>query len=578
MLSELHIYQFAIIEDIKIDFKPGFCVITGETGAGKSIIISAIGFIFGRTTGSIMIRKGGDKATVEAVFVCAKGTKSDILLKDNGFLPGDGNTYTIVRHLYANSRTSATINGKHAPVSVLRQLLGTTLDLMSQFAQLGLLNGETQLEYLDLYGGRDILNSKALYLGDLETWRAAQAERHRLESEISKANAQKDLLEFQIEELAQLELDEVDESLLIEESNRIRYGENLTKAGGLVLYALCEDAQASVLERLDEAVASLTDKPYLSEQFSDAISLIEQSGEMLRDAAGNIRNCLVGIEHDPVQLDKIESRLHALESAKKKYAPYLAKEKIVNEGEKPALEDLKIYLDMIKSKIDTVQTADDSLKILRAKEDGALDKAISSALNLSGLRKKTAAGFTAAICANLKFLNLKKTKINIAITSSPNPISSDLGEAGIDRVEILISLNEGEDMLSLSKIASGGELSRILLAIKVALNQIDYVPTVIFDEVDVGIGGKTAKCLGQMLSKLGQHHQMICITHLAQIAAYADHHIRIHKENIDSRTVTKVTQLHEADRIEEIARMLSGATDSAISRDHARELIDSAHC
>lgn len=576
MLSELQISEFALIKDVTVPFNKGFIAITGETGAGKSIIISALSFVLGGLASREMVRDGADKAVVKATFKFSGDESVLSFLADSGITLLPDNTMIIVRELFTNGRTRASVNGKPITISSLQQFRVSTFDLMSQFEQISLLDSANQLQYLDLYGGLQLKTLVFDFLALLNKWRACRESRIRLEQEITQAKSLRDLYDFQIMELASAKLDMIDEQSLLDESRRMQYAEKINGAAQKALNCLADEQSFSASSLLNDALAALTEKPFIAEEFCDAIDSISIAMDAVNDCVNAIRDNSENVICDDDRLNLIEKELHQLAGLKKKYANYLEKENLIQDGAATTAADLAAYYQFLLKKIDTIECGSEELESLRHEETEAADNAISAASELSKLRLETAIRFERAITSNLEKLNLKKTKIKIDLQCPPEPVVGDLSDTGFDRANIFVSLNPGESLMTLAKVASGGELSRILLAVKTALSEVDKMPSIVFDEIDAGIGGETARCVGSMLKELSARHQLLCITHLPQIAAYADHHLRINKSLVDKRNITDVISITGSERIEEVARMLSGQSDSNISLVHAEELVRKA--
>lgn len=572
MLKQLRIQEFALIQDVNIILEPGLTAITGETGAGKSIFVAALNFALGAQAGKEMVRRGSDRAAVEACFCVTEDSRAAQILAAFEVKPHHCGLFTVSRFLFANGRNRATINGQPVPVEALKQLRGAMVDLMSQFEQLSLLDPDMQLSYLDLYGGSNLSQFKTRFRTALAAWHSAQSALALVRADVDAARAKKDLDEFQMQELSEANIGGIDLQILEAESRRLSQVDSISAAGQQLL-GLLSGETGGASDLLRQAIAIIDGKDWLAHEYSDALALIMEASAGVDEALRSIRSLADRLENDPKRLDEIEATLHNITELKKKYVSYLVSEGIIASSDEIELKHFAQYMQILHARLEIFANADDRIAEAAEVERQVATSALDLAQGLSEARIEAALHFQAAIIKNLKELNLAKTDIRIDVSAPQKAQVVDLTDSGLDRISINISLNPGEQPLPLAKVASGGELSRILLAMKTALNSVDQIPTVVFDEIDVGIGGITARSIGKMLAMLGRRHQILCITHLPQIAAFANNHILIEKSSLASRTVTDIKSLDHNQRQKELARMLSGDPESRVSLEQAETLM-----
>lgn len=537
MLRYLTIQNLAVIESVAVDFDAGFNVLTGETGAGKSILVEAVGLLLGGRASQDLVRTGADLATIQAQF--------DL----------DGRELVVRREITAQGRSRAFIDGQLATAGALKDLSARLVELHGQHEHQALLDAQSHLPVLDAYAG---LGAKAAAVGAAY----AQVRECREELERSKMNAREraarlDLIEFQLSEIQKIAPKAGEDEELATLRQVLASAERLqrlcTEAYG-ALYD-CDEAVlaglAAVWKRLGElAAVDPTFAPYLEQR--DAIK------SQLEDLAFFLRGYADGIDASPARLQQVEDRLALLERLKRKYGPSL--EAAIAKGEALAREKLLL------------ETAGERAGELEARLASASATFLKEARELSRARRDAARGFAPGLEALLAELGMARTRFDVRFNAEPLP-EPRWSETGVDEAEFFISPNPGEDVRPLARIVSGGELSRVMLALKTLVAADVPGKTLIFDEVDAGIGGRVADMVGRKLQALGDSFQVLCITHLPQIAACGSTQFRIEKQSRGSRTVTRVDKLDEAGRVEEIARMVGGAAVTAAVRESAREMI-----
>lgn len=552
MLQDLHITNFALIDRLHLTFQPGLNVLTGETGAGKSIIIDALGLALGERATADLVRTGADRATVEAVFDLTNAPP-DVRAKltDAGLEPEGGeDTLLVTRELArAGGKSSCRVNGRLMPVAALRDITAGLVDVHGQHEHQSLLAWERHGDILDNWCGKDALARRAEVAARLSEVNVLKREKTKLQTDARERARTLDLYRFQSEEIASANLRPGEEDELAADRLRLANAEKLATAS--------EEGYASLsgsgLDALNAALSSVEHAAALDDKLSPVADALREAVSYAEDAATELRHYREAVEFNPERLEEIESRLDLLRALKRKY------------GE--TVEEIIAYGDELAQKLDVLENSEAREAELSAaieKADAALAQV---AEKLTKLRKKGASDFAARIACELGDLGMAATKFEVSL--EPQTITAK----GADRIEFLLSPNPGEPLRPLAKIASGGEMSRIMLAIKSVMARTESVPTMIFDEIDAGIGGRTAQVIADKLAALGSDAQILCITHLAQIASRAGTHFYIEKSVADGRTLVSVAPLDAESRVEEIARMLGGArrTDAVVQ--HAREML-----
>ncbi len=564
MLQDLSIRNFAIIDDLHISFQEGLTILSGETGAGKSIIINAVNLLLGSRATARLVRTGADFAELEAQFDISATSMAAKVMTENGYDPSEG--LLIRRIISCNDRHKIFINGRLATMHILGAVTQSLASISGQHAHQGLLKEDLHLDILDQFGGLVPLKKKVQQafqtilplignLKDLENTRDRQDER-------------RDLLEYQKKEISGAGITPGEDEALEQERLILKNGEALYQDihGSL---ELLYDREGAVAEQLGEVEKHLEK----AEAIDAALAVQRKEAVDLKfhieDMAADLRTYLKNIQIDDGQLEAVETRLDALTRLKRKYGGNL--------------ETVMARLDAIDRELDGIENIAHRIAAARDALDRQHETLASFALSLSHKRNTTALALAGKVEMELSSLCMAKTIFKIEVS----PIMADphtepflsvdghcITENGLDKAAFMIAPNVGEALKPLSAIASGGELSRVVLALKALLAQNDSVQTVVFDEVDAGIGGAVAEVVGHKLATLAGHHQIICITHLPQIARFGDHHFRISKDVVSGRTRTCIDPLDEAARVDEIARMLGGMKITAKTLAHAREMVE----
>jgi DNA repair protein RecN (Recombination protein N) len=553
MLRELNIKNLAIIDDLTVRFETGFNVLSGETGAGKSIVVDALGLALGDRAQSDMIKAGEKEASVQAYFEIA----------DAGTLPETGIDMTegaVLRRVISHTgKSRAYINDVMVTLQTLSDIGKALVDIHSQHEHQSLLLPEKQRMIIDYYGGhhRELAQVRELFT-------AAQSlgkEFHDLVSRVRERAHRIDLLRFQVSEIDSAAL-KPEEQQSLEEERKILLNLSRLKEAAETAYALLYEADGACTESLEKAISRLRDMEAVDQSISDVLNLAESALPLLKDAAIGLRNYREKYNLDPVRIDEVQGRLDLIRRLEKKYGN--------------SIEGILAYRESAAGELAELELSDERLQSLEEQYRNKLGALRDAAQTLSGKREKTARKAEMLVGKNLRELAFTNARFRIDVIRETDETGEyRIGPGGMDRVEFLFSANSGEPLKPLAKIASGGELSRVMLSLKNILAEVDHVPVLIFDEVDAGIGGKTAEVVGRKLLGISENHQLLCITHLPQIASLATHHLRIEKIQGRDRVRVTVHELRGAERQDEIARMLSG-TITEISRRHAEELLERA--
>ena len=554
MLSQLYIENVAVIEKATIEFHKGFNILTGETGAGKSIIIDSMHGILGERTSKDMVRNGAESAFVSGLFTDLTD-QAISKLRELGFEPEEDASVLVQRTIQAEGKSTCRINGRPATVSALKELGKTLMNIHGQHESYHLLSPELHIHYIDESGDLNTL---------VKEYRSAYQELKQIQSEIgahATDEAEKlrriDLLTYQIEELEQANLRENEKEELMERKTTMMHAEKIASAITAAKAALDGDESFDgVLSTLTAITASLQD----SEQYLPALNpIIQKLHELsygLEDVSEALREQESQIEFDASELLEIETRLDLLYRLSIKYGQ--------------TTEEMLAFLERCRQELSQINHSEETLIQLNETYEILKEKAIQLAKQLSDKRKKTAERFTKKVKHELQFLNMPG--IEFQVEQERVPLNSN----GCDKIQFLISVNPGEPAKPIAKIASGGELSRIMLAIQTVLSAHDDLDTMIFDEVDTGISGSAAQKVGLKLHEVSKYAQVICITHLAQIACLADYHLLIQKQVTNHKTYTQVIPLSKEAQTKEIARMIGGETITPLLLQNAQEMIDSA--
>lgn len=554
MLSQLYIENIAVIRQATIDFQQGFHVFTGETGAGKTILISAINAVLGGRTFKEIIRTGETRATVSALFteipaeICSKIEKLGYPLEDGQLL--------VQREIDLSGKGQCRLDGRPATAAMLREVCSLLIDIHGQHDNQDLLSAEKHLGFLDSYGAYP--QEMADYAAAYEQMCDCAARLEKLQMDESYKLQRMDILQFQLKEIGEAKLTAGEEEQLVEQQKRIRNAERITESLGAIYTLLNGDGEEmrgaletleEVSSELDTAAKYLPDFEGYGEKLSDAYYLLEELGSRARDT-------LEDADFDPRQLNAIEDRLDTIYKLKKKYGGSIA--------------DILEYYENISEEYQSLELSDELTARLQRELDEANLVLRDAAKALTARRLSAAAAFSQRVEAELAYLDMAGVKFSITRREKP------YGPTGADEMEFMICTNTGEEAKPLAKIASGGELARIMLAIKNVLAEKDGIGTIIFDEVDTGVSGRAAQKIGRKLAEVARHRQVICVTHLAPVAACAAHHYRIYKTVEAGRTFTRVEELNRSQRVQELARIMVGENITESALKSAEEMLTEA--
>lgn len=549
MLAQLFINNIAVIERASIDLEKGFTVLTGETGAGKSIIIDAIHAVLGERTSKELVRTGTQSASVSALFT---GLDEDILrLLDQLFIPREEDGSLLVqRDIRQEGRSSCKLNGAPATVSMLKQVGPRLVTIHGQHESYELLSPEVHMVYLDSFAGLESLLAE--YQAAYHTLRETQRKLEALQTDEGEKARLSDLLHYQIDEIQSANVRVGEREELEAQREVIRNSEKIAGTLELLrgLLAGDEDSEGLLTGVEQASVEAERVASYLPE-LEEAAQKLREAGYLLEDVDAMLRG--VGVDFDPALQEAIEERLDLLYKLGLKYGS--SEEKILE------------FLEDCRSRLHQIEFSDEERERLEAQYEAEKHKAISLAKELSRRRQAASAQFIRQVREELAFLNMPGIQFETEIQRVP------LYAMGCDKLQFLVSANKGEPPKPMSKIASGGELSRIMLAIKTVLSGKDKVQTLIFDEVDTGISGAAANKVGKKLKQVSQNRQVLCITHLAQIAALADHHLLIEKHVEGERTFTQVQELDFEGRKREVARIIGGDQVTGLQLEMAEEML-----
>ena len=567
MLKSLYIKHFAIIDDLHIDFSSGLTILSGETGAGKSIIVNAVNLLLGSRASGKMVRTGESSAELEAVFHVEAGSPAAMAAAAQcGDVTGE---LRVVRVISASDRHRITINGKPATIGRLSKITQHLASISGQHAHQRLLKEEAHLTLLDRYGG--FLDQKDA-LGELV--RTIQGEISHLADLRRRQDRQDEhasLLEFQMGEIDAAAVDGIHEDRDLEQQrDRMRNAEFLYQTVYGSIEALYS-ADGAVAERLHGLLADLEKAAAIDAALETETEALRETIPALEETAANLRAYLNRLDVDARELERVEDRIDELNRLKKKYGG--------------SLEAVLAYRASIDGELEGIRNLEARMDTVRARLDDLSREAHRTAAELSSQRREAARDLAGRIVGELADLDMEGADVDLVMESVPSPPDGStylrdgkryLTETGYDRAAIYLSANAGEALKPMASVASGGELSRLVLGLKAILARTDAIETVVFDEVDAGIGGKVAERVGRKLRMLAGHHQVVCITHLPQIAKFGDHHYHISKKTDRGRTATRIRHLDPADRVGEIARMLSGADITETTRQHAAEMLRQA--
>jgi DNA repair protein RecN (Recombination protein N) len=585
MLTELTINDLAIIDELHLQLAPGFNVLTGETGAGKSIIIDAVSLLLGGRAEAEIVRAGTERAQVHGLFHLAPATGALIepILAENGLESDEPDALTLAREVRKNGRSVCRVNGRAVSLGVLRDIGQYLVDIHGQSEHLSLLRVREHINLLDRYA--DLWDKRTEFGRVAAQLRQVQRELEALLQDEREMARRVDLLQFQIEEITSAKLKPGEDAALEQERTRLANAEQLAALADEVYQSLYEGEgeTPAALDALAQAGKALNGLAKIDPTLGEHLPTLESASAQIDDLARTIRAYRERIEFSPKRLDYVQDRLDTLKRLKRKYGG--------------ALEEILAFAQNAAAQLDGITHASERIQALREQEDQLLRQVGALGRALSDARRTAAEKLAAGIEAELNDLKMAGARFGVDMHWTPQENGAYVGEGryafdstGLDKVEFLVAPNVGEGLKPLAKIASGGETSRLMLALKAVLARADQTPTLIFDEIDQGIGGRVGSVVGRKLWELtadrgrpagglgrqtaaGTSHQVICITHLPQLAGYGDAHLRVEKGAAEGRTLTRVEPLDDQARVQELAQMLGASGQGAVQS--AQEILAS---
>lgn len=556
MLRELSIRNFAIIEDLTVSFSDGLTVLTGETGAGKSIIIDAVHLLAGGRGNSEFIRHGAKKAELGGLFQISSAAHPVYKKLEEAGIEIEEDSIILRRDLNDSGKSVCRVNGKLVPLSVLRDIGSSLIDIHGQHENQELMDEKQHIYLLDQFAEEQLAPILEKYSKQYNEYRALKKELATISIDEQLMAQRIDLYQFQMKELedANLKLGEEDE--LLDERRRLMNFNKIFERSSAAYEAI--QGETKGLDWIGTAMGALDDAATIDEQFKEASESVTTAFYALQDAAYQVKNVLDELEFDPARLNEVEQRLALFQNLKRKYGS--------------TVEEMIAYYEKIKTELGELLNRDE---ILQVKERKVLEMEVvlsELAEELSHVRKEAANDLSEAIMAELRELHMEKAKFIVNFDALPY-----FDVNGKDQVVFYISTNVGEPPKSLPKIASGGELSRMMLALKTIFSSSNGVTSIIFDEVDTGVSGRVAQAIAEKIAAISVNSQVLCISHLPQVAAMADHHYFIKKEVEHDRTFTSLAEIDTHARIEEVSRMMSGAEITELTLQHATELLKMAN-
>lgn len=558
MLLELSIENIALIESLRIEFAAGFNVLTGETGAGKSIVVDSVNLALGGRADRDIIRTGTEKGSVQALFDISHNEGALAYAREQGIDAEDG-LIAVRRELSRGGRNICRVSGVIVPLNVLKNLTAMLMDVHGQHEHQALMNPARHLDFLDAFGGKPVHAAREV-VAELYAKRSKLgAELKKLMNDVSEKERLMDVLGFQVQEIEAAKLKPGEEEKLkqklsvLENAEKIRTG--VETAYGLVYQGTGRGVSAQ--EALQQSMEAMQRIAGLDAKYGALAAKLRELYYAVQDAGYELQALVDDLDFDPELIDKVAARLEIIDRLERKYGPTL--EEVIAFGKASA------------QRLNELKSGDESIAELK-KRYKELDRQLRSACaELTELRKAAAERLGQAICAQLADLGMSKTRFEVRVEPEPKPLSS-----GMDRVEFMISPNPGEPLRPLANIASGGEISRVMLALKAVSLDGNGVDSMVFDEIDTGVSGRMAQVVGEKMCLIAKTKQVLCITHLPQIAALGDAHFMVEKVSTDEHTETHVSRLDREGRVRELSRLVGGATDSESSLSHAGHMLDDA--
>ncbi|SES70646.1 DNA replication and repair protein RecN [Natronincola peptidivorans] len=564
MLLELEVRDFALIDRLNVNFDKGLNILTGETGAGKSIILDAINMAIGERADREFVRTGAKKSVIQAVFSMEDVIDFHQTLEKYGVNSEEEDVLIVTREIYANGRSISRVNGIIVNQSILKHITEKLIDIHGQHQHQSLLNTEFHIDALDAYGGNELIGLLNTLSKKYKNFLLLQNELQSFCYDEVERERKIDLLKFQMQEIDAAKLQIGEEEELNQQRNIIGNSEKIYATLGNIYETFYNSSfQPSVLDHIASSVKSLQSISNFDNDLGYFYATLEDIEYKIQDIVREINNYQEQVNFNPEVLEEIEKRLDTINNLKRKYGK--------------TIEIILAYRDSVEEELNNYINSEEKISKLISTIEKTKEELLDLAIRISKLRCQAAKSFQNQVISILQSLNMKNVSFTVSITKQKD--SNDeikLSKKGIDKVEFMLSSNIGEPLKPLSKIASGGEMSRIMLALKTILAHVDNIPTLIFDEIDTGISGITAQTVAEKLYDISSNRQVICITHLPQIAAKADEHFLIEKHSTEKNTKTLIRKMDRKSRIYELGRLLGGEITD-ITLKHAEELINKAN-
>ncbi|MFV1982122.1 MAG: DNA repair protein RecN [Thiohalomonadales bacterium] len=555
MLNHIQIKNFAIVEKLELDFESGLSVLTGETGAGKSILLDALGLVLGDRADASIIRIGCDRAEISVIFDVEHCPVAKLWLLEHEL---DNDQECIIRRTINRDKPSkAYINGQPSPIQSLKQLGEMLVDLHGQHEHQSLLRKDIQRQLVDGFAGnKELLKNLNL---SYQQWHVLKKEYETLSQQSHDRNARLELLRFQVNELENLNLQENELGELDTEHRRLANSSSLLHSSDKILALLDGDEQMSASALLHQSIAELANLTGLDSSLNPSLEFLNNASLQVKETITELRHYQEITELDPRRLESIEQRLADIHAMSRKHHI--------------STKDLTGLLPELTTELVNLEQSDIRLGSLEQDINNATSHYLSYAKKLTKTRNTAASKLSKQVTERMQHLGMEGGQFVIVLQTDPHQVFSP---TGLEKIEFQVTANPGQPLKSLTKVVSGGELSRISLAIQVIAVEDDLVPTLIFDEVDVGIGGRVAEIVGRQLRQLANHRQVICVTHLPQVAALGHFHLQVTKQSSNTSTSSQIQHLDKSERINEIARMLGGIDITEQTLSHAKEMIENA--
>lgn len=552
MLTHIHIWNFAIVEALDIELESGLSVLTGETGAGKSILLDALGLALGDRADNTVIRHGQERAEISVTFDTSKAENAENWLKQHEL---DSEHECIIRRtVNAKGPSKAFINGKPATVQQLRELAEMLVDLHGQHEHQSLMRADVQQQLLDDYANHsDLVNQVTT---SFKQWNKLNSEFKKLSSAKNEQNHRLDLLKYQVNELETLNLQTGESEKLDSEYKRLSNASLLLQTAEQTLQALQDNDKGTISQQLSHFTSELEQLAKTDNKLNEISTLLDNAMIQINEASSELHHYIDSLEMDPQRLSFLDERISSIHNLARKH--------------QVAADELPALFKQLEKELDSIENADIHLEQLQHEISQAETDYKKAAKALTKSRTKAAKILSSKVSENMQELGMEGGAFEVALNERNHDAFHNNGN---EQIEFLVSANPGSPAKSLSKVASGGEISRISLAIQVIAAESTRIPTLIFDEVDVGIGGRVAEIVGLKLRQLAQHRQVICVTHLAQVAALGRHHLQVSKQSDSATTISQINYLDQTQRVNELARMMGGIEITQQTLSHAEEML-----